>query len=252
VRLGSHDLQSEARVALSVSGGSIRVGAVFDGLLLPQPTATRMTRRTAHMAGSYTLRLTGPLLAIAAGVVERRRVDRGMLAPMAGRVRPATAEDTRAIAEVQVRGWRWAYRELLPEAYLATMEIDGREQMWRRWLAADAPVRLLVWNEGDRIRGFAAYGQARDDEPDARGAGWLHALYIDEELVGRGVGRALHDAALDGMRAAGHDAALLWVLEDNARALAFYARQGWAPDEHRKRCAFGDEHRFELRLAYRL
>jgi hypothetical protein len=59
-----------------------------------------------------------------------------MLSPMAGRVRPATAEDTRANAEVQVRGWRWAYRELLPAAYLATLSIDAREQMWRRWLAA--------------------------------------------------------------------------------------------------------------------
>ena len=152
-----------------------------------------------------------------------------------------------------MRGWQWAYRELLPAAYLAALSADAREQTWRRWLAApEAQIRLLAWEQDDRIRGFAAYGPAREDEPDARGAGWLYAIYLDEELVGRGAGRALHDAAVDGMRAAGHGAALLWVLEDNARALAFYARQGWAPDGHRKRCAFGDEHRSEIRLGRHL
>jgi GNAT superfamily N-acetyltransferase len=172
---------------------------------------------------------------------------------MAGRVRPATGADARAIAEVHVRGWRWAYRDLLPASYLAALSVDAREQMWRRALAAPgAPTRLLVREEDDRIRGFAACGPARDEELVSPDSGQLFALYLDEELVGHGAGRALHDAALDALRAAGRAGAVLWVLENNARGRAFYARQGWAPDGHQKSCPFGDEHRLELRLARRL
>ena len=168
-------------------------------------------------------------------------------------VRPAAEADARPIAELHVRAWRWAYRGLLPASYLAALSADARERMWRRWLAApDASPGVLVWEQDGRVRGFAAYGPAGDDEGDARGAGKLYAIYIDEELAGRGAGRALHDAAMDALRAAGFGAAMLWVLENNARGRAFYARRGWVPDGQEQSCAFGDEQRLELRLALRL
>jgi ribosomal protein S18 acetylase RimI-like enzyme len=175
----------------------------------------------------------------------------------AGILRPAGPADVPAIAEIQVRGWRWGYRGLLPAAYLAALEIEPRAQMWRRMLCVpEVATRLLVWEQDGHIRGFAALGSARDEEINEEFApqGWgkLLALYIDEELAGRGAGPALHDAALEALRAAGHHDAVLWVLETNARARAFYARRGWAPDGRRKRCMFGDEHRTELRLARRL
>ncbi|MFD0822190.1 GNAT family N-acetyltransferase, partial [Micromonospora zhanjiangensis] len=37
-------------------------------------------------------------------------------------------------------------------------------------------------------------------------------------------------AAVDRLRAAGHDAATLWVFAANASARAFYARHGFTPD----------------------
>jgi GNAT superfamily N-acetyltransferase len=170
---------------------------------------------------------------------------------LAGRIRPAITADARAVAEVHVRGWRWAYRGLLPERYLASLSVDTREQTWRaRLTELDAPGRALVWSQADRVRGFVAYGPARDHER-VPGFGMIYALYLDEEIVGRGVGRALHDAAIDAMRTVGLGGAVLWVLEENARARAFYARQGWAPDGEHRRESFGEEHRDEIRLALR-
>lgn len=172
---------------------------------------------------------------------------------MAGGVRPAIEADARAIAEVHVRGWRWAYRGLLPASHLAALSVEAREQMWRRSLAGSStsPV-LLVWEEDDQIRGFVAAGSAREEERVSPDSGQLYALYLDEDLLGRGAGRALHDAALDALRTRGLTGAVLWVLENNARGRAFYARQGWIPDGHEKLCPFGDEQRNELRFAHRL
>ena len=175
---------------------------------------------------------------------------------MTGRLRLAAAADARALAEVHVRGWRWGYRGLLPEAYLAALSVDARERGWRSRLAdPGAADRTFVWDEAGAVRGFAWSGPARGappEPPEPPDHGKLHALYLDEELAGRGVGRTLHDAALEAMRAAGFTGALLWVLEDNARGRAFYARQGWAPDGARKDCPFGDVTRVELRLVRRL
>lgn len=169
---------------------------------------------------------------------------------MTGKVRLATEADARSIAELHVRAWRWAYRELLPASHLAALSVDARERQWRRSLAdPGASTRLLVWGEAGPIRGFVAYGPARDEAQTVAGDGKLLALYVDEALVGRGAGRALHDAALDALRAAGSAGAVLWVLEDNARGRAFYARQGWVPDGLQRSDAFGHEHRTAIRLA---
>jgi GNAT superfamily N-acetyltransferase len=176
---------------------------------------------------------------------------------MTGSARPAAEADARSIAEVHVRAWRWAYRELLPASHLAALSVDTREQLWLRSLAAPAATtRLLVWDEDGGVRGFVAYGPARDEDGEARESGKIYALYLDEDLLGRGAGRALHDAALDGLRAARFTGAVLWVLEDNARGRAFYARWGWVPDGLRRSDSFGnsfgDERRIAIRLARRL
>jgi GNAT superfamily N-acetyltransferase len=95
--------------------------------------------------------------------------------------------------------------------------------------------------------GFAAFGPPDDDpsvpvgsRPPA-GAGEVYAIYLDERVAGRGVGRALFDRAVGGLRAGGFGRAFLWVLEANERARRFYENAGWAWDgaagTHRFDCA---------------
>jgi GNAT superfamily N-acetyltransferase len=55
----------------------------------------------------------------------------------------------------------------------------------------------------------------------------LRRLYVDPGHWGRGIGRRLHDAALDHLRTAGHPVVALWVLEGNVRARSMYERWGW-------------------------
>ena len=58
-------------------------------------------------------------------------------------------------------------------------------------------------------------------------SGWLKHLYVAPSHWQRGIGAALHDAALDALRADGSPTASLWVLEKNATARAMYERRGW-------------------------
>ena len=69
---------------------------------------------------------------------------------------------------------------------------------------------------------------------------WLiHAIHVALEARGRGVGWRLLDAAVEALRGHGIRRAILWVVEDNLTARAFYERQGWGWDGTRQERLLG-------------
>ena len=153
------------------------------------------------------------------------------------RVRPATADDARAIASVHVRAWEAAYRGILPDDVLDGLSVDAREVVWREWLSEPDATRLTLVAAGDdaRISGFCTAAlPSRDDDARERTAE-IAATYVDPRLWRTGVGTALLDAALAELRAGGYEHATLWVLRDNALARRFYARYGFRPDGRESR-----------------
>jgi hypothetical protein len=54
-------------------------------------------------------------------------------------IRSATPGDARAIATIHVEAWRAAYRGIVPDEYLDSLSIDGRESTWRQNLLAAEP-----------------------------------------------------------------------------------------------------------------
>ena len=120
-----------------------------------------------------------------------------------------------------------------PEAPPPSYEEDLEK--WRHWLGPD-------WDAGRRA--YAAYHAEvpvgvvlAGPDPDAQdpSLGHLARLYVQPSWWGQGIGRLLHDAALDDLRARpGLSAATLWVLERNRRARDWYERLGWALTGKRK------------------
>jgi GNAT superfamily N-acetyltransferase len=156
-------------------------------------------------------------------------------------IREGNAGDARAVAEVHVASWRWAYEGLIPKEFLDGILVEDREEMWREAMASSVPGRGLVVAEedDDGLVGFAAFGQA--DDPEAAGVGEVFAIYVRPEVAGTGVGRDLFAGANDALSRSGFRRATLWVLEANARARRFYEKAGWAWDgttgTHRFDCA---------------
>jgi len=146
------------------------------------------------------------------------------------RIRPAEPSDAREIAEVHVRGWQWGYRDLLPAAVLDSLSVERREQGWVEILnSLPSGATVFVALKGDRIVGFASVGPSKDDDAPV-GTGELSSLYIEEDVAGTGIGRALMDAAMTFARKAGYRELTLWVLERNSRARRFYEAAGLRPD----------------------
>jgi L-amino acid N-acyltransferase YncA len=87
----------------------------------------------------------------------------------------------------------------------------------------------VVEDEG-RVVGFAFTGPTRDASADRATTGEVSAIYLEPEVVGRGLGRALMARALDDLRVMGYRRACLWVLAENRVARRFYEAAGFRSD----------------------
>jgi L-amino acid N-acyltransferase YncA len=165
-------------------------------------------------------------------------------------VRHATAEDARAIATIHVLSWQAAYQGVVPAHFLASMSIDQREGMWRQTLERGAPSTWLMEEHGG-VLGWISAGPSRDTDA-VSSTSELWAIYVDPKHWRRGVGQCLWNEAEDQLRRAGFSDVTLWVLKDNAGALAFYHSNGFVVDGNEKTVELGGTKLVEIRLRKRL
>ncbi|NNG39331.1 GNAT family N-acetyltransferase [Flexivirga sp. ID2601S] len=158
------------------------------------------------------------------------------------RIEPFAEADAPELAAMHMQVWRDTYAGMLSQDYLDSMELGPRIAHWRKRIGvANAREhegssdvdgvrqlsRLARHLPSGRIAGFCQVGAARDE--GAPVAQELGALNVLREFHGCGVAGQLVDATLGGLPA------YLWVVEQNLRAQAFYAKLGFAPDGGRQR-----------------
>jgi GNAT superfamily N-acetyltransferase len=105
-----------------------------------------------------------------------------------------------------------------------------------------------VFAAGDPIVGLVMGDPAPELDPDPEAHGHLRALYVDPAHWGRGIGKRLHDTAVEYLRVARPQlpALTLWVMERNARARSRYESWGWVATGERQEIFPGiDELRYE-------
>lgn len=150
-------------------------------------------------------------------------------------VRDAAEADVRDVVEMKLASWRETYAEVRDEEFFAAAEatLDDQVAFWQKqrrrgtgiWLAEDLD---------DQVVGVASAGglQQRTLEKEAEHGELpniqLHTLYVLNRAQGTGVADTLLARAL------GEEAdesqpvdAVLWVVEHNRRAIAFYRRHGF-------------------------
>jgi GNAT superfamily N-acetyltransferase len=138
-------------------------------------------------------------------------------------VRAALVEDAAAVARVHVATWRSAYRGILPDDLLASLSESAYKERWTR-IFSEGSHLAYVAEESDRVVGLASAGRDRADE--TLFGGELYAIYVLKGVQGRGHGRALVRAVVEGLRGLGLVGMIVWVLRDNQPARRFYERLG--------------------------
>jgi ribosomal protein S18 acetylase RimI-like enzyme len=149
------------------------------------------------------------------------------------RVRRAIVDDAEAIERVRTDTWRDAYRGLMPDSLLDGLGYDATRR--RVLMAAQAPEQfVLVAEDDDAVIGFCIGGRSRP--PEERHRGEVYAIYVLPEHHGRGIGRAMLQAAAKELVDRGFTSMMIWVLRENAPSRRFYERMGgtWVRDEERE------------------
>ncbi len=148
-------------------------------------------------------------------------------------VRRARVEDADAIERVRTDTWRDAYRGLMPGSLLDRLGYDATR---RRSLMAASPSHqfALVAEDGTAVVGFCLGGRSRATDDPFQGE--VYAIYVIPEQQGRGIGRALMEAAAKELVDRDLRSMIIWVLRENAPSRRFYERMGgeWVRDEERE------------------
>jgi ribosomal protein S18 acetylase RimI-like enzyme len=156
-------------------------------------------------------------------------------------LRRATADDAAAIGAVFDAAVRegWKYLGALAQEPM----FDAAE--WDKDVAdhADPNLMLVAVDETGTVVGFTAVHPAD---------GEMFLLFVDPSHGGRGIGRALLDAAHDALRAAGCEQAFLYTHEQNERAIAVYTAAGYEPDGFVRESDFRGTHMREPRFVKQL
>jgi len=144
-------------------------------------------------------------------------------------IRPALLDDADGIAHVHTTSWEETYRGILPDAAIDRFQASHYAgDLWRTRLSKRTEIRNFVAVErteggAERVIGFSCAGPTRT--PELARPGEVLALYLLRERHGRGIGRALWDAALAALRERDLLPGHVWVLAENP-AIDFYRRVG--------------------------
>jgi ribosomal protein S18 acetylase RimI-like enzyme len=136
--------------------------------------------------------------------------------------RLAIPGDARTIAEVHVRSWQAAYRGVVTDEFLDSLDVDRRAEMIEGAIR-DESKGLLVAEQDGHVAGFSMLAASYDE-----GWGEVLAIYASPDHWGVGVGYELMAASVEWLQEQGYQRAMLMVLENNPRARTFYERQGWS------------------------
>lgn len=129
-----------------------------------------------------------------------------------------TDDEIKGRAYVHWKAWQETYPGLVDPSYLKALTPEKCEEIARR-----SPENTLIAKDGERVIGFAVYGECRD--ADLRHTGELQAIYVLAEYYGKGPGQALMREALSRMRE--YPRIAVWVLKGNERAIRFYEKYGF-------------------------
>ena len=149
---------------------------------------------------------------------------------MSWTVRAAIRDDADAIADVHIASWRAGYGHVIPESVLYADDFEPRRRaIWNDWRFGPSQRILVSVDDTDTLIGFATFGPERERGRGNTGRGELYAFYFHPDTWGNGAAAELMTHVDDRLRAEGFAEAVLWVLDDNPRARAFYERHGWSP-----------------------
>ena len=149
-------------------------------------------------------------------------------------IREATADDSVRIADIEVAGSRFAYKNIVPEECLyRDLSVENRIPVYQRWIS-EKRFGVYVYEEPGTgtVKGMMGIGMCEDE--DKKGAFELHFIYVDPDCLRMGIGSEMLRFFEQEGREKGCPEFVVWVLEENRLGRNFYEKNGYLSDGKEK------------------
>lgn len=145
------------------------------------------------------------------------------------KIRRAIPEDAPLIAALLVDSWQSAYRGLVPDSYLDSLD-SGKWTDRIRESIESGTGDTFVAEIGGELLGCLTVGECRDNDLGSRGAGEIWGLYVDPVHWGAGIGKQLCRYGEQVLAGGGETDAVVWVFAGNRAGRSFWEAMGFEPD----------------------
>ncbi|HSE74428.1 MAG TPA: GNAT family N-acetyltransferase [Dongiaceae bacterium] len=144
-------------------------------------------------------------------------------------IRPATAADAPAIAEIHYAGWQVAYAHIVSDETMAAKLPERRIPFWQARIADPNDLVLVAEDQVGAMQGFVHGGNVLEHDVRLGSlTGYdceIYSLHCRLDMQGKGLGRLLMGEAAYTFRERGRTALVLWAYRDNSYR-RFYEKIG--------------------------
>lgn len=148
-------------------------------------------------------------------------------------VRTATVDDIPRIAEINVCGWRFAYRGIISDVELFKKRLVSKLMQSLERQIKDGLDIFVYEDEADSItKGYVFHGKCRDE--DKENSYEAYALYLQPEFINMGIGSKLIREVEKKAQKLNMNEVVIWVLEKNTIGRSFYKKYGFIEDGKKK------------------
>ena len=142
-------------------------------------------------------------------------------------IRLAVRADAPDMAEVHMRSWEAAYKDIVPEEYIREKNAL-RPALWERVLS-EANTTQYIIKKGGKTAGMIGIGPSRDEDAGSD-VYELMGLYLLPEYFRQGIGSQAMEFAFDKARELDKKIMTVWLMADNLNAKSFYEKCGFTKD----------------------
>lgn len=139
-------------------------------------------------------------------------------------IREMKEEDIPSIADIQVNGWKTAYRGIIDDDYLDTI---NRDEIIERRKKGYKQNDFIVAELKKEVVGFCWYIDDNSFTPNETDIDCeIIALYVRPDLKYQGIGTKLFQYATNEIKSKNKTKMAVWCLKDNEPAKLFYTKMG--------------------------
>ena len=149
-------------------------------------------------------------------------------------IRLAVPADASDMAEVHIRSWEVAYKDIIPEEYIREKNA-GRHELYKRVITR-GNTNTYVIQHGKKTVGVMRVAPPQDEDAGDN-VYELHCIYLHPDYFRQGIGTKAMEYALSIARRLGKKTMIVWVLDENINSIRFYeyciGSKWWNKDEWR-------------------